>query len=115
MGAPVENCQSSRNKRQRLPAILLMVGYRVGHRVSPDRSADETCPRFYSPSRSPEVGEKQLYQSHVMTLEQKSVMPFPSHDYPEYETPSQQYENGQITYFEYVTDIQKALQNTSPP
>ena len=25
---------------------------------------------------------------------------FPSHDYPEYETPSEQYENGPIAYFE---------------
>ena len=28
---------------------------------------------------------------------------FPSHDYPEYETPSKKYENGPIAYFEVIT------------
>ena len=30
-----------------------------------------------------------------------------SHDYPEYETPSKQYENGPITYFEVITGLQR--------
>ena len=34
------------------------------------------------------------------------LSPFPSHDYPKYETPSKQYENGPIAYFEVITGLQ---------
>ena len=33
------------------------------------------------------------------------LSPSPSHDYSEYETPSKQYENGPITYFEVITGL----------
>ena len=35
----------------------------------------------------------------VMTSDDVGLSPVSIHDYPEYKTPSEQYENGLITYF----------------
>ena len=41
----------------------------------------------------------------------KGFSPFQSHDYPEYEMPSKQYENGPITYFEVITGLSRPYHN----
>ena len=50
--------------------------------------------------------ESQKYERSSFIISQsrdgiwrEGLSPFPSHDYPEYETPSKRYENGSITYF----------------
>ena len=48
-----------------------------------------------------------------MTSEQEGVTPFQYHIYAEYETPSQQYENGQITYFDVCTGLPRPCHNTT--
>ena len=50
-----------------------------------------------------------------MASEGEGLSPFPSHDYPEYETSSKQYENGSITYFEVINGLSKPYHNTSSP
>ena len=51
----------------------------------------------------------------MMTSEQEGVKPFKYQIYPEYETPSQQHENGQIAYFWVITGLPRSYYNTSPP
>ena len=40
-----------------------------------------------------------------MACVREGLSPFASHDYPEYETPSKQNENGPMTYVELITDL----------
>ena len=56
-----------------------------------------------------------IYPRVVMASEGEGLSPFPSHDYPEYETSSKQYENGSITYFEVINGLPRPYHNTSPP
>ena len=46
-----------------------------------------------------------------MTSAWEGISPFPSHDYTEIETPSKQYENGSIAYFEVITGLQRPYHN----
>ena len=49
---------------------------------------------------SEDIGEKQLYvPTVVMASNDVGLSPVSFHDYPEYKTPSWQYENRPITYF----------------
>ena len=50
-----------------------------------------------------------------MASEWDWLSPFPSHDYPAYETPSQKYENASITYFEIITGLPRPYHITNPP
>ena len=46
-----------------------------------------------------------------MTSGKEGLSPLPSHDYPEYETPSKQYENGPITSFGVSTGLPRPYHN----
>ena len=43
----------------------------------------------------------------------RGLSPVSSHDYPEYKTPSKQYENGSITCFEVITCLPRPYHNSS--
>ena len=50
-----------------------------------------------------------------MASEWEGLSPSPSNDYPEYESPYKQFENGPITYFEVITGFTRPYHNASPP
>ena len=49
----------------------------------------------------------------VMASGWEGFSPFPSYDYPEYETPFKQYENGPITYFAVITGLSRPYHDSS--
>ena len=72
------------------------------HRVSPRRSGYQASPWWFSLFSELRRSKRNSFINParaVMTSNDVGISPVSFHDYPEYETPSQQYENGPITYF----------------
>ena len=55
----------------------------------------------------------ELAQGLQRSIATRRRSPFPSHDYPEYETPSKQYENGPITHFGVIAGLPRPYYDLS--
>ena len=91
---------------------------RWGYTVSPGRSAYYLVSKLlvlltFAERRSRR--EAALSSPRVaITSKTGELSLFPSHGYPEFKTPSKQYENGPITYFEVIAALPRPYHNTSP-